>query len=363
MNNKAKLTMLFAVGLASLPIISAPAARADSAYPTQGNQSFHASGVVTMVDADRDRVTIKTSDGTQYNLDTDDTSIKLRDSDRPGDTSDLVIGMHVDVSGRLLSADIVAADHMTVLSIDNSAPADQTPPDVPSDDNSNPPPPVDNNPPAPAEAPMPEPGPSAPPTPSGHGQRIKLRGTVENVDDDSGDVVVRVNMHERTIVVTHDTDLTDIASADDSHIGLRSGDRITVVGVLTPDGTIRASAISLSQNIAAAEHAAAEHASADGVPMAPPISDGVPMAPPIDTPNQLVGRIVQSADAFSRDITIRLDSGRHITVHVPHEARVLRNGVPISVHDLTGDDVVRIVGGYDGGEFKVERIEVLGFYN
>ena len=121
MSNRYKSTLILAIGLAGLPLITAArSARADT-YPLQGSQNFHADGVVTMVDADRDRVTISASDGHQYNLDTDNTQIKLRDTSRPGDTGDLANGMHIEIAGRLLSKDIVAVDRLTVLAYNWSA--------------------------------------------------------------------------------------------------------------------------------------------------------------------------------------------------------------------------------------------------
>ena len=149
-----------------------------------------------------------------------------------------------------------------------------------------------------------------------------------------------------TVVVDHSTDLTDVPSVDDDHIGLHAGDRVTVSGRLRYDGTITASAISLSRNIQTAGRQA------------------VPMAPPIDeAPHQLVGRVSHESDKLlSRDIRIRIDGGREVTVHVPHETRVQRDGHPISVHELMGGDVLRVVGSYDDDGFRASRIDVLQEY-
>ena len=90
----------------------------------------------------------------------------------------------------------------------------------------------------------------------------------------------------------------------------------------------------------------------------------VPMAPPIDeSPHQLIGRVTHESDKLlSRDIRIRTEGGREVTVHVPHESRVVRDGRPISVHELMGGDVLRVVGSYDDDGFRASRIDVLQEY-
>jgi hypothetical protein len=73
--------------------------------------------------------------------------------------------------------------------------------------------------------------------------------------------------------------------------------------------------------------------------------------------------VSKTSDRYlSRDIKVRMDSGREVTIHVPHDARVVRDGQPISVHDLTGDDVVRVIGSFNGDDFKATRIDVLRPY-
>jgi len=320
-------------GLAVCAILSArPAARAADSYPFQGNQSFRTEGTVTMVDPDRDRVTITTPDGRQYNLDTDNTNIKLRDTDRPGNTGDLVVGMRVQINGRLLATDVVAADQVTVLPYRDGtlhAPASPTLQDERGS--------------ARPVSPVRPVGIEPVGAPRSNQSAIRLRGTVENVDDDNGLVVVRVRDHTRTIIVDHHTDLTDIASTDDAHIGLHPGDRVTVSGTLRGDGTVTADVISLSRDLA-------------GAVAAPSTTDDF-------NTHQLVGRVShQSNQYMSRDIKVRLESSRDVTVHVPHSARVLRNGYPISVHELSSDDVVRVIGSYDGDDFNATRIDVLQAY-
>jgi hypothetical protein len=289
-----------------------------------------------MVDADRDRVTISTSDGRQYNLDTGDCIIRLRTSSQPGETGDLVAGMHVRISGRLLAAGVVAADTVTVLPYSDDHPSEDRPtgPVAVSDE---PAPPVDNPPASSADS------------------HIRLRGTVESVDDDAGVVVVHVRDHARTVRIDHHTDLTDIPSPDDDHIGLHPGDRVTVSGMLHGDGTVTADAVSLSQNIDAARtnpdagYKVREQGASGG-----------------DVDNndhQIVGRVSHESDRLlSRDIKVQLEPDREITVHVPHDARVLRDGRPISVHELTEEDVVRVVGYWDGNDFHADRIDVLRTY-
>jgi len=330
MSNRIQSVLLVACALAALPFVATRRSAGAETYPYQGAQNFHIDGTITLVDADRDRVNITGSDGHDYALDTDSTQIKLRDTSRPGDTGDLVTGMHIEVAGRLLSSNIIAADRLSVLPFNGPVDANPEPPRHPVEQR----PVIVHN--EPAARPV-----------AGASDHIRLRGTVENVDDDTGVVVVRVNNHLRTIAVDRNTDLTDIHSPDDDHIGLHQGDRVTVAGSLRDDGTVRASAISLSKDIGAAEDSA----------------DSVPTTPEVDNPHQIVGRVSKMSDRLmTRDIKVRLDSDRDVTVHVPHDARVMRDGHPISVHELTDDDVVRVIGGPDGDDFKATRIDVLRQY-
>ncbi len=91
----------------------APGARAAD-YPYQ-SQPFVLDGVISHVDADRDRVIFSGDDGKTYTLDTSQSEITLLDGNRAGMTPDLSPGMRVHVSGRLLSAGIAEVDQMRVL--------------------------------------------------------------------------------------------------------------------------------------------------------------------------------------------------------------------------------------------------------
>jgi len=153
-------------------ILNTSAARA-AGYVYGESQSFRTEGVVSMVDPDRDRVTITASDGRQYNLDTGDTIVHLRTTTQPGETGDLVVGMHVQVSGRLLSSSVVAADTVTVLPYDGNRPADPQP----SYRN------VEH---------QPDGSQSDAPAPAGADKHIRLRGTVAGVDDQDGILTVHV---------------------------------------------------------------------------------------------------------------------------------------------------------------------------
>jgi hypothetical protein len=317
---------LLAIGLATLQIAPARSAEGVDSYPFQGDQNFRTDGVVTMVDPDRDRVTITAPDGRHYNLDTSDTHIKLLLTDEPGDTGDLVVGMHIRVSGRLLGTDVVAADQINVQPYTGASPPQAPqPPEEPA-------------------ATVPPPASPAPAPSVDTGRHIELRGTVESVDDDLGLLVVHVRDHSRTVYVDNHTDLTAVPSPDDSHIGVHSGDRVTVQGTLRGDGGVTAAAISLTRGQAVAK--------------APPFARYA------GDEHHLVGRVSRESDKYStRDIKVRLDPGHDVTVHVPHDVQVLRGGRPISVHELTVEDVVRVVGSYDGSDFVATRIDVLQTYS
>jgi hypothetical protein len=320
-------TIVAAFALLCASLLSAPAARA-AGYVYGESQTFRTEGVVSMVDPDRDRVTIAASDGRQYNLDTGDTIVRLRTTNQPGETGDLVVGMHVQVSGQLLSANVVAADTVTVLPYDGNRPVEPTPPYSARE--------------APAGPALAPPG-AEPAVSAGADKHIRLRGTVESVDDDTGMVTVHVRDHDRGVHIDSHTDLTDIPSPDDDHIGLHAGDRVTVRGIMHADGSVYAEAVSLSQDIDAAR---TEGHNAD-----------------VDSDHTLVGRVSQESDRLlSRDIKVELEPDHEVTVHVPHDARVMRSGHPISVHDLTTDDVVRVSGSYNGDDFDATKIDVLQTY-
>jgi len=287
-----------------------------------------------MVDPDRDRVTITTADGRQYNLDTGDTIVRLRTTTQPGETGDLVVGMHVQVSGRLLSSSVVAADTVTVLPYDGNRPTEPQPSYRT----------VERQPDG-GQAAHPLSAADAPTTaPIASDKHIRLRGTVEGVDDQDGILTVHVHDHDRTVRINHHTDLTDIPSPDDDHIGLHTGDRVTVTGIMHPDGSVYADAVSLSQDIDAAR---TQGHNAD-----------------VDSDHTVVGRVSKESDRLlTRDIKVEIDPDHEITVHVPHDARVMRGGHPISVHELTTDDVVRVTGSYSGEtDFDATRIDVLQTY-
>jgi hypothetical protein len=303
------------------------AARADDSYPFQNPAPFQANGVVTMVDGDRDRVNITTPDGISYSLDTDAADIRLRVTTKPGDTGDLVEGMRVSVVGRLLAPGIVAVDRLTVLPYTGTTlpyPA----PSIKRAQSSN------------LRAGTPTPHPEVPRSVAESadvpGDHIHIRGTVQSVDDDAGIVTVDVNSHLRTIHVDDSTDLSAVPSTDDQHIGVQPGDPVNVSGTLLDDGSVNADAIS------------------------PYKDQGDVGANVANTASQLVGHVSQESNKFTtRDIKVLIDASHEVTVHVPRDAHVTRNGMPVSVHDLKIDDLVKVRGSFDGDDFNATRIDVL----
>lgn len=177
-------------------------------YPYQG-QPLVADGVVNHVDAGRDRVTFTSDDGRTFTLDTSQADITLLDGNRAGLTGDLSSGMRVHVHGQLLSADIAEVDQMRVL------------PALPSGST------------RPAE--------------------IELRGTVDSVDTQNGSFVVRikdkVGSHTRAILLADNTDLSGLGRLDPSRFPVKPGDRVTVGGILQPDGAVLAGVLSLSRTV------------------------------------------------------------------------------------------------------------------
>ena len=275
------------------------------------SQSFAMDGVIKAVDVDRDRVTFQGSDGKPYTLDTSQSDITLVDGNKAGMTADLSPGNRVRVTGHLLSSSIAEVDQLRVLD-DTRAPA-----------------------PRPARPRGPQGGAEAAPVP------IDFRGTVDSVGTRQGAFVVRVKDHTRTVLLADNTDVSGMKLPDPNVFPVKVGDRVTVAGVLQPDGDVLAGVLSLSRDVP--------------FPAAPPL-------PPAPRTPTLVGRVWSTSNRYtSRDIKIHLDeSGREVKIKVPRNIPIRRDGRPISVHDLSDNDEVRVTGAYDGSDFRATRIDVLG---
>lgn len=80
---------------------------------------------------------------------------------------------------------------------------------------------------------------------------------------------------------------------------------------------------------------------------------------------EVSGFVTRDTGVFDRKIRIRLDDGRDRTLDVPKDARVLRNGRAISIHDVKKDDYVRarLERYRDDGDLEPVRVEVLGRYD
>lgn len=307
--------------------------RADSQYPLQATNDFTVSGTLTAVDPERQRLTLKTGDGHVYSVDAYDTKIVIPQRAEKAEVGDLVAGMQVRLKGYLLSRDIIAADQLRVLPLAGSGavtanrPASD-PDSVTSRREVAPVVPASRRPQA------------VVPTPRYyHPEPIRLRGTVDSVDDVHGTLMVRVGDHSRLVYVNSTTDLTDIQDVDDAHMGINVGDRITVRGLLRVDGSVRATVISRSKNIDQVVTKIEREA---------------------DNDNQIIGQISKESDKYSnRNIKVLIRPGREVEVEVGHNVPIIRDGRRISVHDLTKDDVVRVEGGYDGNDFKADHIAVV----
>jgi hypothetical protein len=176
--------------------------------------------------------------------------------------------------------------------------------------------------------------PQAPPV--ADGADIHLRGTVDSIDTRLGAFVVRVSTHTRTIYLADDTDLTGMALHDPNRFPVKPGDRVSVAGRLQPDGSVLAGAVSLSKTII------------------------VPPPATLHAGQIIFGRISSVSNRYtSRDIKIVLADDREVKVKVRRGLSIRRDGRAISVHDLHTEDNVRVLGDYDGTDFKAERIDVL----
>ena len=277
--------------------LSAPC-RAQAASSPYQSRLFVMEGVLTRVDANRERVILNGDDGKTYTLDTADAEITLLDGNRAGMTPDLARGMRIHVSGQQIASGIAEVSLLRVL--DAARPASS---------------------PVRVTAPA--------------GAAIELRGTVSSLNTRRGTFVVRVRDHTRTILLADDTDLSGMALSDPSRFPVKTGDRVTVAGRLQSDGSVLAGAISLSKTISlppAVVHAA----------------------------RVLVGQISSTSSRYtSRDIKLWLSNDREIKIKVPRGIPIRRDGQAISVHDLNENDTVRVTGAYEGNDFKADRIEVL----
>lgn len=330
-------TALVALGLAGglTSALPAHAQRGDN-YPLQGQASFSLDGTVDRVDVDRDRVIVSGDDGRTYTVDTYRSSIALRNTSRRGETGDLVTGMRLHVTGTRLSGDIVEADQVSVQPFRSARPTIPVPghrsnapvrDDYPYDRGSD----------------SYNADPYSSDSTYSDSRSITMRGTVESVDNRRGTFALRVNSRTRTVYVNGSTDLSDLDRSVNrgSRIPLRVGDRVSVAGVLQSNGTVTADTLS-ARNLTGGN----SNSRNDGT---------------YRRGNQLQGVITQTSSRFmSRDLKVRLSSGREVTVHVPKNVTVRRNGRAVSVHELTSDDQVRIDGSYDGSDFKATRIEVTG---
>jgi len=295
---------LLASGLTGGPAL--PAARAD--YTSFQSRPFAADGVVTQVDGKGDRLVIRVRDGRAYALDTSKANITLLGGNRAGRAEDLALGMRVHVTGRQISSGVTEVRRLRVLAPAPPAPTRPRGPVVPQ-------------------------GPDAA---AAAGEDIQLRGTVGAVDTRRGAFVVRVGSHTRTIYLAGGTDLSGLAQHDASRFPVKAGDRMTVAGRLQPDGGVLAGAVSLSRVVTLP-------------PAAVPVPDRV-----------LFGRITSVGNRFTgRDIKIRLADASEVKVKVGRGLSVRRDGRGISVHELRGGDDVRVTGGFDGRDFKADRVDVL----
>lgn len=305
MRTKIICLALLAAGLTGSP--PAPVAAQANGAPFQ-SRPFVMDGVIMHVDSGRDRLIMNNAAGRVYFLDTAEADITLRDGRRAGTTQDLSPGMRVHVTGRQISSGTVEAGQVHIL-----APAPPTP--------SRPRGPV---------------VPQRPDAAAAAGEDIELRGTVGAVDTRRGAFVVRVGNHTRTIYLAGSTDLSGLAVRDPNRFPVKAGDRVTVAGRLQPDGGVLAGAVSLSRAIT------------------------LPAAAVPQPDRVLFGRITSVGNRFTgRDIKIRLAGDREVKVKVGRGLSVRRDGRGISVHELRGGDDVRVTGGFDGKDFKADRVDVL----
>lgn len=330
---------LLTLGLSGAALTVAPITPAQAQaqdYPYQG-RSLTLNGTVHSVDPDRDRVVFDGDDGNRYTLDTYRAAIALRDTQRTGETGDLVPGMRLHVSGQLLSSNIVEADRVSVLDLSGERPVGDRP--------TSPVPPLRNG-----------------GNRYGYGNHsyndngstINLRGTVESINEDRGSFTVRISqpqVHTRTVFLDDNTDLGDINPDAQARFPINPGDRVTVAGILRRDNTVLATTINSSRY--SSDRGNYDRGN-DNSPVYNPNSYNSDYGA-----RTLTGKVIQTSNRItSRDLKISLN-GREVHVVVPKGTPVRRHGAPISVHEVNKDDRIRVSGAYDGNDFKASRIEVI----
>lgn len=164
---------------------------------------------------------------------------------------------------------------------------------------------------------------------------LKVRGTVMAVDPRRGAFTLRVSGHDRTVYVTPDTDTSALGPDAADRFPVARNQRVSVGGALQPDGSVLAALLTPSRRIA--------YVRAPGQP------DRI-----------LFGHISsRSGRLRGRDIKIRLANGTETKIRVARGILIRRAGRPISVHDLKGDDDIRVVGTRDRDDLRAARIDVL----
>ena len=163
----------------------------------------------------------------------------------------------------------------------------------------------------------------------------KLRGTVTALDFRRGAFTLRVNDHPWTIYVTPDTDVKALGAVVADKFPVTLGQRISLGGPVQPDGSVLAVLLTPSRDI------------------------NYTSGP--DQPTRILfGHISSRSDRLrGRDIKIRSADGLETKIKVGHGIVIRRAGRSISVHDLNGDDDIRVVGTRDGTDIKAARIDVL----
>jgi len=184
---------------------------------------------------------------------------------------------------------------------------------------------------------LPAPLPAPPPVVAASDEPVDLtvRGTVEAIDLEHGAFVLRINTHTRTVFVTPDTDVSGLGGVAGGQFPVQPGRRVTVGGLLQPDGSVLAGLLTQKED--------ADYQTA------------------ASRPNRVLFGIVSSPanKLVRRDIKIRLADGTEIKIGIPRGIPVRRAGAQISVYDLSRRDSLRVTGRMTGTDFHAARIDVL----
>lgn len=158
---------------------------------------------------------------------------------------------------------------------------------------------------------------------------VTLTGRVRDVDQKKGRIGLDSNRGRITVVTERHTDIRE-GSRKRNVKDIRKGDHLVVTGRTGSRSTITANTIKINGS---------------------------------DSRNDrsyraaLTGEVTRSTSRWNRKLTVRTPRGE-VSVEVKRDAKVIRNGRSISVHDINTGETIRATGIWQGNSYTAERVDV-----